>query len=513
MTYRITKFYTTIQITDHLMSFSLDNLETHTIAGLSAALANKQTSSVELTQHYINHAKALNPALNAYISFTDDAALQQAQSADDALAQGNATALSGIPIAHKDLFCSLEGKTTCGSRFLENYTSPLESTVVANAKAAHMPMIGKLNMDEFAMGSSNENSYFGAVHNPWHTDYVPGGSSGGSAAAVAASMAPIATGTDTGGSIRQPAAFCGISGIKPTYGRISRWGMVAYASSFDQAGLFGKSAEDLALTLPVFAGFDEKDSTVSDHPVDDYAALLSQDLSGKTIGFPKEYFTDKLDSAIADRIDAAKISLTKAGANFIEVSLPSTDAAIAAYYVLASAEASTNLSRFDGVRYGHRSERAEDLESLYKYSRAEGFGEEVKRRIFTGTFALSSGYYDAYYLKAQKVRRLILNEFKAALSNVDALLAPVTPTPAFKLGEAQDPVTMYLNDIYSVTANLAGLPAMSIPCGFVGELPVGMQLIGDHFREATLLNIAHQYQQITEHHLARPDLSNIGGAA
>jgi aspartyl-tRNA(Asn)/glutamyl-tRNA(Gln) amidotransferase subunit A len=487
-----------------MTDFDLTQPETHSISELANALQSKSISSMELTQLYLDRAEQLDSKINAFTSFTKEAALATAQQADAKISDGNNNFATGIPIAHKDLFCTLEGNTTCASKFLENYQSPFESTVTQKTNELCLPMLGKLNMDEFAMGSSTENSFFGPTKNPWHLDYVPGGSSGGSAAAVAASLTPWSTGTDTGGSIRQPAAFCGISGIKPTYGRVSRWGMVAFASSLDQAGPMGKRVEDIAHLLNIISGFDAKDSTSSQQATEDYNAGLAQDISGMTIGLPKEYFSDQLDSNIATAIDAAKSELIKAGANFVEISLPSTDAAIAAYYVIASAEASTNLSRFDGVRFGHRSDKTEDLESLYKHSRAEGFGEEVKRRILTGTFALSAGYYDAYYLKAQKVRRLVLNEFKVALKNVDAILTPITPTPAFQLGQKQDPVTMYQNDIFSITANLAGLPALALPCGFAEGLPVGFQLLGDHFTESRLLNIGHQYQQLTAHHLARP---------
>lgn len=479
---------------------------TQNIKELSQALQTKKISSVELTQHYLTRIKQFDEKLNCYITVTEEPALQAAKKADSQLAQGDAGALTGIPIAQKDIFCTQGIKTSCGSRMLDNFISPYDATTVKRFNAAGIVMLGKTNMDEFAMGSSNENSHYGPVKNPWNLNYVPGGSSGGSAAAVAANLAPAATGTDTGGSIRQPAALCGISGIKPTYGRVSRYGMVAFASSLDQGGLFAKTAEDLALLLNVMAGFDENDSTSAPIAVPDYTATLNDSLQGLRIGLPKEFFSDALDKNIGDAISAAIKEYEKLGATFHEISLPTTSLAIPAYYVIAPAECSSNLARFDGVRYGHRCKDPKDLEDLYKRSRSEGFGKEVTRRIMIGTYALSAGYYDAYYIKAQKIRRLVRQDFDEAFKKVDVILGPTTPTPAFKLGEKiSDPLSMYLSDIYTIAVNLAGLPGMSIPAGFVSGLPIGMQLIGNAFAEARLLNTAHCYQKVTDWHTKTPE--------
>lgn len=476
------------------------------IAQLSQELKAKKISSTELTQFFLARIKQHDQNLNSFITITEEYALQAAKAADAKIAQGKAEALTGIPIAQKDIFCTKGIKTSCGSKMLDNFISPYDATTVERFNAAGMVMLGKTNMDEFAMGSSNENSYYGPVKNPWNLDYVPGGSSGGSAAAVAARLAPAATGTDTGGSIRQPAALCGISGIKPTYGRVSRYGMIAFASSLDQGGLFARSAEDLALLLNAMAGFDAKDSTSSTEAVPNYAASLNDSLQGLRIGLPKEFFSSALDNDIANAIQAAVMEYEKLGATIHEISLPNTSLSIPVYYVLAPAECSSNLARFDGVRYGHRCKNPQDLEDLYKRSRSEGFGKEVIRRIMIGTYALSSGYYDAYYIKAQKVRRLVKQDFDAAFKQVDVILGPTTPTPAFKLGEkASDPVSMYLSDIYTIAVNLAGLPGMSIPAGFTRGLPIGMQLIGNTFTEARLLNAAHGYQKATDWHNKTPE--------
>ncbi len=474
------------------------------LSELAAGLRAKQFSSVELTQHYLQRI-ARRPELNAYITVTGERALAQAAAADAALAKGEAGPLTGIPLAHKDIFCTEGVKTSCGSKMLDNFIAPYNATVVEKLDAARMVTLGKLNMDEFAMGSSNETSHYGPVLNPWAPDCVPGGSSGGSAAAVAAGLAPIATGTDTGGSIRQPAALCGITGLKPTYGRVSRWGMIAYASSLDQGGPMARSAADAALLLQAMAGFDPKDSTSADLPVPDYGETLQNSLQGLKIGLPEQFFSADLDSGIASVIEAAVNEYRQLGASVQTVSLPSLELAIPAYYVIASAECSSNLSRFDGVRFGYRCQNPQDLTDLYVRSRGEAFGAEVKRRILMGTYALSAGYYDAYYLKAQQVRRLISNDFRQALAQVDVLMGPVTPAPAFRLGEKTgDPVQMYLSDIYTIAVNLAGLPAMSIPAGFSGGKPVGLHLIGGYFAEQYLLQIAHQYQQATGWHQQFP---------
>ena len=477
-----------------------------TLAGLSQALHSKAISSVELTEHYLKRIEQFDGALNSYITVTPELALEQARAADARLAAGDAGPLTGIPLAHKDLFCTQGVRTSCGSKMLDNFIAPYESTVTARLLAAGTVTLGKTNMDEFAMGSSNESSYYGAVRNPWNTEHVPGGSSGGSAAAVAARLCAAATGTDTGGSIRQPAGYTALTGLKPTYGRVSRWGMIAYASSLDQGGPMARTAEDCALLLQAMAGFDERDSTSVDDPVPDYSADLNQPLTGLRIGLPKEYFASGLDTATADAIAAAVKQFQALGAEIKEVSLPNAELAIPAYYVIAPAEASSNLSRFDGVRFGYRCDNPADLTDLYKRSRAEGFGDEVKRRIMVGAYALSAGYYDAYYLQAQKVRRLIKNDFMAAYEQVDVILCPTSPTPAFRIGEKiDDPVSLYLTDIYTITANLAGVPGIALPAGFAGDLPIGMQLLGPYFSEPRLLNIAHQYQQHTDWHTRTPD--------
>lgn len=477
-----------------------------TIAELSAMLTSGELSSVELTQHFLDRIKSYSASLNAIITVDEKGALAQAAAADGKIKAGNSGPLCGIPLIHKDIFCTEGVKTSCGSRMLDNFIAPYDATVVTKLKAAGMVSLGKANMDEFAMGSSNENSYYGSVKNPWNTDHVPGGSSGGSAAVVAAGLAPVATGTDTGGSIRQPAAFCGVTGIKPTYGRVSRYGMIAFASSLDQGGPIAHSAEDCAVLLQAMSGFDEKDSTSMDHPVDDYSKGLNDSIEGLKIGVPKEYFSDGLDGEVAASVRAAISDLEKQGAIVSEISLPKQGLGIAAYYIVAPAECSSNLSRFDGVRFGYRCEDPVNLEDLYKRSRGEGFGDEVKRRIMVGTYALSAGYYDAYYLKAQRIRRLISDEFAQAFESVDVIAGPTTPSTAFKLGaNSDDPVAMYLNDIYTITANLAGLPGISVPCGFSQGMPIGLQLISNYFTEARLLNVAHRYQQVTEWHRQTPN--------
>ncbi len=477
-----------------------------TLAELAAGLRAGEFSSEELTRHLLARIGRLDPRLNSVITLTEERALAQARAADARLATGEVGPLTGIPFLHKDIFCTDGVRTSCGSRMLDNFEAPYDATVTEKLAAAGAVMLGKTNMDEFAMGSSNETSFYGPVKNPWDLERVPGGSSGGSAAAVAARLAPAATGTDTGGSIRQPAALCGITGIKPTYGRVSRWGMIAFASSLDQGGPMTRTAEDAALMLAAMAGFDERDSTSIDRPVDDYAAALGRPLQGLRIGLPKEYFGEGLDAAVGAAIEAAIDEYRKLGAEVQDISLPNTALAVPAYYVVAPAECSSNLSRFDGVRFGHRCENPRDLEDLYVRSRGEGFGAEVKRRIMVGTYALSAGYYDAYYLKAQQVRQLIRKDFIDAFEQVDLILGPTSPTPAFRLGEkADDPVTMYLSDIYTIAVNLAGLPGLSIPAGFVDGLPVGLQLIGSYFDEARLLNAAHQYQQVTDWHGRVPE--------
>ena len=479
-------------------------MHTKSLSQLSLGLQTGEFSSVELTQAFIKRIKQ-HQDLNAYITITEELALQNAQLADTRIANKKADALTGIPVAQKDIFCTLDVKTTCGSKMLDNFISPYNATIIEKFNQVGAVMLGKLNMDEFAMGSSNETSYYGAVKNPWDTNKVPGGSSGGSGAVVAARLAAYATGTDTGGSIRQPAALCGITGLKPTYGRVSRYGMIAYASSLDQGGPMTHSAEDAAIVLQTMAGFDPKDSTSVDLPVPDYSVNLNQPLKGLKIGLPKEFFSADLNAAMATKLSEAIDEYRKLGAEIKEVSMPNLKLAIPAYYVIAPAECSANLSRFDGVRFGHRCENPVDLTDLYTRSRGEGFGKEVKRRILMGTYALSTGYYDAYYVKAQKIRRLISDDFKRALTEVDVIMGPVTPTPAFGIGEKMsDPVEMYLSDIYTIAINLAGLPAISIPAGFINDMPIGLQVIGNYFTEAHLLNIAHQYQQVTDWHQQTP---------
>ncbi|MCH8264523.1 MAG: Asp-tRNA(Asn)/Glu-tRNA(Gln) amidotransferase subunit GatA [Proteobacteria bacterium] len=475
-----------------------------TVAELSVALASGDISSVELTQVYLDRIAELNADLNAFITVCDESALDQARAADAARANGEAGALLGIPMAHKDIFCTQGINTTCGSRMLQNFVSPYDATVVERFKAAGAVTLGKTNMDEFAMGSSNENSFFGPVRNPWDTNRVPGGSSGGSAAAVAAGLCAMATGTDTGGSIRQPAAFCGITGFKPSYGRVSRWGMIAFASSLDQAGTLCQSAEDAALMMNVMAGLDSKDSTSVDRDVEDYTATLDDSLDGLKIGIPRQHFAQGLNAEVEQAIRDALREYEKLGATIREIDLPNNHLSVPAYYVVAPAEASANLSRYDGVRYGYRCENPLDLEDMYKRTRSEGFGDEVKRRIMVGTYALSAGYYDAYYRKAQKIRRLIKNDFNAAFEEVDIIVGPTSPHTAFKLGAKSDPVAMYLEDIYTIAVNLAGLPAISIPGGMVNGLPIGLHLVGSDFAEARVLNIAHQFQQQTDWHRRKP---------
>ena len=476
-----------------------------TLKQIASALQNKEFSSEELVSSFLDRCETHNTDLNCFISLMPETAIVQARSEDKILQNGNAGPLTGIPLAHKDIFCINGTKTSCGSKMLDNFIAPYDATVVSKLNEAGMVTLGKTNMDEFAMGSTNETSFYGSVKNPWDTDCVPGGSSGGSAAAVAANLAPVATGTDTGGSIRQPASLCGITGLKPTYGRVSRYGMIAYASSLDQGGPITQTAEDAAIMLNAMAGFDERDSTSAEQPVEDYTKDLNKNLDGLTIGLPKQYFDEQLDASIESIIQAGVKELEKLGANVKEIELPNSELSIPAYYVIASAECSSNLARFDGVRFGHRCDDPEDLTDLYLRSRAEGFGKEVKRRIITGTYVLSAGYYDAYYLKAQKLRRLIRDDFRKALEDVDVIIGPTAPQTAFKLDTfIDDPISMYLSDIYTVSVNLAGLPAISVPAGFTDELPVGMQIIGDYFAESRLLNIAHQFQQATDWHQQSP---------
>ena len=485
-----------------------------TLKQLSALLAQKKLSSAELTRSYLDRVARLNPGLNAFLSIDADKSLAQARAADAQIAAGKAQALTGIPVAHKDIFCAEGWLTTCGSKMLANFVSPYDAHVVERLNAAGAVILGKTNMDEFAMGSSSETGFFGPVKNPWDRTRVAGGSSGGSAAAVAARIAPVAIGTDTGGSIRQPAALTGICGLKPTYGVVSRYGMIAFASSLDQGGPMGKSAEDLALMLNVMAGFDARDSTSLERPAEDYTRLLdapltgdrAKPLSGLRIGVPKEYFGAGLGGDVGAAVEAALAQFEKLGARRIPISLPNSGLSVPAYYVIAPAEASSNLSRFDGVRYGYRAAEYSDLADMYRKTRAQGFGAEVRRRILIGTYVLSHGYYDAYYLKAQKIRRLIAQDFAQAFKRCDLILGPTTPSVAFALGaKTADPVQMYLIDIYTVAANLAGLPAMSIPCGFgEGGMPVGLQLAGDYFAEAQMLAAAHQYQLATDWHLRQP---------
>ena len=482
-------------------------MHTLTIAELLDGLAQKRFSAEELTLHYLARIERLDARYNSYITVTAEAALEAARAADKARAQNNHGALAGIPIAHKDIFCTNGVRTSCASKMLANFVPPYDAHVVAKFAQAGAVCLGKTNMDEFAMGSSNETSFYGAVKNPWAPECVPGGSSGGSAAAIAAQLCAAATGTDTGGSIRQPAALCGLTGLKPTYGRVSRYGMIAFASSLDQGGPMTRSAHDAALLMNVMAGFDARDSTSAQEAVPDYTATLNDSLDGLRIGLPKEYFGAGLSSEIESAVHAAIKEFEKLGATVKELSLPNTELAVPCYYVVAPAEASANLSRFDGVRYGYRCENPQDLNDLYTRTRAEGFGDEVKRRILIGTYALSAGYYDAYYRKAQQVRRLIKQDFVDAFSEVDVIAGPTTPNPAFALGEISDPVTMYLEDIYTIAVNLAGLPALSIPAGFMHNKPIGLQLIGNYFGEAQLLNIGHRFQQATDwHQRTAPDI-------
>ena len=476
-----------------------------TLKQLSQALAAGEISSVELTGLYLDRIARLDPRLNAYITVDEEKSLAQARVADERRAAGRAGPLTGIPLAQKDIFCAEGWPTTCGSRMLGNFVSPYDAAVIERCSAAGAVILGKTNMDEFAMGSSNETSHFGPVRNPWDTERVPGGSSGGSAAAVAAGLAPAATGTDTGGSIRQPAAMCNLTGLKPTYGVVSRYGMIAYASSLDQGGPLARSAEDCALLLNVMAGFDARDSTSLDRPAEDYARDLEKPLAGLRIGLPREFFGEGCDAGVMRCVEEALAEYRRLGAETVEVGLPNMKLAVPAYYVIAPAEASSNLSRYDGVRYGYRAPEYADLNDMYARTRAQGFGDEVKRRILIGTYVLSHGYYDAYYLQAQRIRRLIAEDFAAAFEQCDVIMGPTSPSTAFRLGEkASDPVQMYLSDIYTIAVNLAGLPGMAVPAGFADGLPVGLQLIGGYFSEARLLNAAHRYQQATDWHLRRP---------
>ena len=482
------------------------DLHAQTLTELAAGLERGDFTSVELTEDLLGRIDSHNAALNAFVTVTAERALATAKSADEARAAGKAGVLNGLPLVHKDIFCTRDVLTTCGSRMLENFVSPYDATIVERLAGAGAVVLGKTNMDEFAMGSSNETSYFGPVKNPWDLECSPGGSSGGSAAAVAARLAPAGTGTDTGGSIRQPAALTGTVGLKPTYGRVSRYGMIAFASSLDQAGVITRSSADAALLLGVMAGFDERDSTSIDHPVPDYTAALSGSVKGLRVGVVRQHFDDGLDEKTGAAVREALAVLEANGAVLTEVDMPNLDLSVPTYYVVAPAECSSNLSRFDGVRFGRRAENPEDLLDLYCRSRGEGFGAEVKRRIMTGTYVLSAGYYDAYYLKAQQVRHLIADDFHKAFENVDVIAGPTSPTPAFKLGDkTDDPITMYLNDIYTIGANLAGLPGISTPCGFVDGLPVGLHLVAPHWGEETLLRCAHQYEQLTDWHTVCPE--------
>jgi len=488
------------------MSEEAGSLHVRTVAELARGIRDGEFSASELTEALLERIRRFNERLNAFITITGEQALARAAAADRARKSGSAPLLNGVPIVHKDLFCTAGALTTCGSRMLANFVSPYDATVVERLKNAGAVTLGKTNMDEFAMGSSNETSWFGPVANPWDMNRSPGGSSGGSAAAVAARLIPAATGTDTGGSIRQPAALTGTVGLKPTYGRVSRHGMVAFASSLDQAGVITRSAEDAAILLGIIAGFDERDSTCLDRPVPDYVAGLGRSLKGLKIGVVRQHFDEGLDPQCASRIRTALDLLRDEGASLQEVDLPNLGLSVPTYYVVAPAECSSNMSRFDGVRFGYRADNPEDLLDLYCRSRGEGFGAEVRRRILTGTYVLSAGYYDAYYLKAQKVRQLINQDFRNAFRDVDVIAGPTAPTPAFALGEkTDDPITMYLNDIYTIGANLAGLPAISLPCGFAGKLPVGLHLVGPHFAEERILNVAHQYQLLTDWHRACPE--------
>jgi len=480
-------------------------MDGRSVAELSRALQAREVSSRELTEASLGRIARLDPALNAFITVTAEQALAAADAADARLARGDGGPLTGVPLAHKDIFCTRGVLTTCGSKMLGNFVAPYDATVVERLAAAGTVSVGKTNMDEFAMGSSNETSFFGPVRNPWDLERSPGGSSGGSAAAVAAGLVPAATGTDTGGSIRQPAALAGITGFKPSYGRCSRYGMIAFASSLDQAGVLTRSAEDAALLMQAMAGFDPRDSTSADLPVPDYVAALERPLKGRRVGVPPQFFDEGLDAQCAARVREALQVLEALGAQIVEVALPHLGLSVPTYYIVAPAEASSNLARFDGARFGHRSAAAGSLEEMYKRSRQEGFGAEVKRRIMTGTYVLSAGYYDAYYLQAQKARQLIADDLRRAFEQVDVIAGPTAPTPAFRLGEKTgDPVQMYLNDIYTIAVNLAGVPGISIPCGFAGGLPVGLQLIGPAFGEEAVLNFAHQYQAATDWHRREP---------
>ena len=482
------------------------------VAGIAAGLARGEFSAEEIARRYLSRIEALEPRLNAFITVTADLALKEARRADDARRRKAAGFLAGVPIAHKDIFCTRGVRTTCGSRMLADHVAAYDATVVERLRAGGMATLGKTNLDEFAMGSSTESSHFGPTRNPWDPERVAGGSSGGSAAAVAAGLAPIATATDTGGSIRQPAALCGLTGLKPTYGRVSRHGLVAFASSFDQAGLLARSAEDIALVFGAMAGFDERDSTSLDAPVDDYRAGLEASLAGLRIGVPEEHFGEGVEAEVRGAVETALRELEGLGATVRPIRLEHADVGIPTYYMLAPAECSSNLSRFDGVRYGHRAPRASSVEEMYVQSRTEGFGVEVKRRILAGTYALSKGYYDAYYGKAQRLRRLIAEDYRRAFAEVDVIAGPTTPNPAFPLGDRiDDPIAMYLADVFTVGVNLAGLCAISVPAGFAGGLPVGLHLTGNHLDEARLLNVAHRFQQATEWHLARPPLARRAG--
>jgi aspartyl-tRNA(Asn)/glutamyl-tRNA(Gln) amidotransferase subunit A len=486
----------------------MSDLANSSLGELAAALKARKVSAVELATLFLDRIDRLNPQLNAFIALDREKTLAQARAADASGKVGaDDTPLAGIPLAHKDIFCTQGWRTSCGSRMLENFVSPYDAHVVEQLNAAGMVTLGKLNMDEFAMGSSNETSYFGPVKNPWDTARVPGGSSGGSAAAIAARLAPAATGTDTGGSIRQPAALCGLTGLKPTYGVVSRYGMIAFASSLDQAGPMAKSAADCALLLNAMAGFDARDSTSLERPAEDYTRDLEQPLAGLRIGLPREFFGAGMDDDVRAVVDAALAEYRKLGASTVEVSLPNSGLSVPAYYVIAPAEASSNLSRFDGVRYGYRAPEYGDLNDMYSKSRAQGFGAEVKRRILIGTYVLSHGYYDAYYLKAQKIRRLIAADFQRAFDSCDVIMGPTSPSVAFAFGaKSADPVQMYLSDIYTISTNLAGLPGMSLPCGFgANAMPVGLQIIGSWFGEAKMLQAAHQYQKVTDWHTRMPE--------
>ncbi len=476
---------------------------------LSADLAAKKISSVELTRAYLDRIEANNAAINAFVTVDPDASLAQARAADERIARGEAQPLTGIPVAHKDIWCAKGWRTTCGSRMLETFRSPYDAHVIQRFNEAGAVILGKTNMDEFAMGSSNENSWFGPVKNPWNTDYVPGGSSGGSAAAVAAALAPAATGTDTGGSIRQPAALCGVSGLKPTYGLVSRYGMIAFASSLDQGGPLARSAEDLAALLDTMVGFDARDSTSLERPPENYARMLDEPLTGVRIGLPREYFGEGISADVRKSVEEAIDAYRELGATTVEIGLPASELSVPAYYVIAPAEASSNLSRYDGVRYGYRAKSYDDLLDMYCKTRAEGFGAEVKRRVLIGTYVLSHGYYDAYYLQAQRIRRLIARDFSRAFEQCDVIMSATSPSTAFRIGDrTADPVQMYLSDVFTIAANLAGLPGMSIPCGLdMAGLPVGLQIIGNYFSEARMLNVANVFQKQTDWHLRKPPLA------